>query len=75
MTSQTSPGSMLLLENKLYYVSMIYSRLLSKYIKNANIQSNFSGSNTDGTFTTAVSNSFLSPWEEIPWLQIWDNLV
>ena len=25
------------------------------------IQSNFSGSNTDGSFTTAVSNSFSSP--------------
>ena len=25
------------------------------------IQSNFGGSNTDGSFTTAVSNSFLSP--------------
>ena len=33
------------------------------------------GSNTDGSFTTAVSNSFLSPLEKIPWLQIWDNLV
>ena len=61
MTSQTSPGLMLLLENKLYYVSMIYFRRLSKYIKNVNIQSNFSGSNTDGSFTMAVSNSFLSP--------------
>ena len=34
----------------------------------------FSGSNTDGSFTTAVSNSFLSPLENIPWLQIWDKL-
>ena len=25
---------------------------------------NFSGSNTDGSFTTAVSNSFLSPLEK-----------
>ena len=30
---------------------------------------------SDGSFTTAVSNSFLSPWEEVPWLQILDNLV
>ena len=28
------------------------------------IQKNFSGSNTDGLFTTAVSNSSLSPWEK-----------
>ena len=32
----------------------------------ANIQWNFSGSNTDGWFSTAVSNSFLSPLEENP---------
>ena len=24
----------------------------------------FSGSNTDGSFTMAVSNSFLSPWKK-----------
>ena len=30
------------------------------------IQQNFNGSNTDGLFTTAVSNSFLSPLEKIP---------
>ena len=29
---------------------------------------NFKGSNTDGSFTTAVSNSFLSPKEKIPGL-------
>ena len=28
------------------------------------IQYNFGGSNTDGSFTTAVSNSFLSPMEQ-----------
>ena len=28
---------------------------------NLDLQKNFSGSNTDGSFTTAVSNSFLSP--------------
>ena len=28
------------------------------------IQYNFNGSNTDGSFTTAVSNSFLSPLEK-----------
>ena len=30
------------------------------------LQSKFSGSNTDGSFTTAVSNLFLSPLEKIP---------
>ena len=30
------------------------------------VQSNFSGSNTDGSFTTAVSNSFLRPLEQNP---------
>ena len=30
------------------------------------VQYNFSGSNTDGSFTKAVSNSFLSPLEKIP---------
>ena len=30
------------------------------------IQQNFSGSNTDGSFTTAVSNPFLSPLEKNP---------
>ena len=29
--------------------------------KKSYIQWNFSGSNTDGSFTTAISNSFLSP--------------
>ena len=32
------------------------------------IQKNFNGSNTDGSFTTAVSNSFLSPAEKFPGL-------
>ena len=39
------------------------------------IQLNFSGSNTDGSFTTAISNSFLSPLENNPQLQIWNNVV
>ena len=39
------------------------------------IQQNFNGSNTDGLFTIAVSNSFLSPLENIQQLQLWDNLV
>ena len=37
-------------------------------------QQNFSGSNPDGSFTTAVSKSFLSPLEKIPKLRIRDNL-
>ena len=32
------------------------------------------GLNTDGSFTIAVSNSFLDPLEQIPLLQSWDNL-
>ena len=31
---------------------------------------NFSGTNTDGSFSTAVSNLFLSPSKKIPQLQI-----
>ena len=30
------------------------------------IQSNLDGSNTDGSFTMANSNSFLSPYEVLP---------
>ena len=30
------------------------------------IQSNLDGSNTDGSFTMAYSNSFLSPYEILP---------
>ena len=30
------------------------------------IQYNFNGSNTDGSYTTAASNSFLSPLEQYP---------
>ena len=37
---------------------------------NHHIQYNFSGSNTDGSFTTAVSNSILDPLEQSPQLQI-----
>ena len=38
------------------------------------IQQNFNGSNTDGSFTTVVSNSFLSPSEKNHPMQICDNL-
>ena len=37
------------------------------------LQWSFSGLNTDGLFTKAVSNLFLSPLEKIPLMQIWDN--
>ena len=32
---------------------------------------NVSGSNTEGSFTTAVSNSFLSPWEKSIGCRFW----
>ena len=35
-------------------------------VLNDSIQKNFNGSNTDGSFTTAVSNSFLSSLEKMP---------
>ena len=35
-------------------------KVYSKY--NKEVQSNFNGSNTDGSFTMAYSNSFLSPY-------------
>ena len=40
--------------------------------KSVHIQKNFSSSNTDtdDSFTMAVSNSFLSPLEKITWQQI-----
>ena len=38
------------------------------------IQYTFSGSNTDGSFTTAISNLFLSPLEKIQLMQIRYNL-
>ena len=33
-------------------------------IRKLEVQKNFNGSNTDGSSTTAVSNSFLSPLEK-----------
>ena len=33
------------------------------YLSETHIQSNLNGSNTDGSFTMANSNSFLSPYE------------
>ena len=54
-------------------------RLVQKFVREwqrfvLQIQKNFSGSNTDGLFIMAVSNSFLSHFEKIPLLQIYDNL-
>ena len=40
---------------------MEYGRLRFQFLEY--IQLNFNGSNIDGSFTTAVSNSFLSPLE------------
>ena len=49
------------------------SKLLNLFsLENMDVQWNFNGSNTDGSFTTTVTNSFLSPQEIIPWLQIWE---
>ena len=48
---------------------MTVSGLLSELI-----QQNFNGSNTDGLFTTAVSNLFLSPWKKSHSCRFWDNL-
>ena len=60
------------LENKHEHVRIILIVVKSKHEQVINctsfgcveIQSNFDGSNTDGSFTTAVSNSFLSPLEK-----------
>ena len=45
-------------------VSNIYLGLM--IITHRNVQSNLDGSNTDGSFTMANSNSFLSPFEILP---------
>ena len=45
-------------------VSNIYLGLM--IITHRNVQSNLDGSNTDGSFTMANSNSFLSPYEILP---------
>ena len=42
-----------------------FARLQNKWILK-NIQSNFNGSNTDGSFTMAYSNSFFSPYGIFP---------
>ena len=43
-----------------------YFLLIQHKIQMAYIQSNFNGSNTDGSFTMAYSNSFLSPYGIFP---------
>ena len=40
----------------------------------ATVELFLNGSKPDGSFTMAVSNSFLGPLEKNPWLQIWENL-
>ena len=42
------------------------SGLISGVVLVLNIQSNLSSSNTDGSFTMANLNSFLSPYEILP---------
>ena len=39
------------------------------FVANSHIQSNFNSSNSDGSFTMANSNSFLSPLEIFPIVQ------
>ena len=48
-----------------------YKPLLSLYTmgEHGNIQPNLNSSNTDGSFTMANSNSFLSPYEILPLTQ------
>ena len=44
------------------FVKLITAKLHNwVQVKNTYVQLNFSGSNTDGSFTTAVSNSCFSP--------------
>ena len=53
----------------LYRLRSRYALMLSRFtplFPYQHIQWNFNGSNTDGSFTTAVSNSFLSPLEKSP---------
>ena len=46
---------------------MAFSRFsLDLHVKNARLQSNLNSLNTDGSFTMANSNSFLSPDEILP---------
>ena len=46
--------------------SIFYTSINIRKIKFIAYTSSFNGSNTDGSFTTAVSNSFLGPLEQIP---------
>ena len=49
---------------KLYVVCTHWNGLIEAILMNThNIQSNLDSSNTDGSFTMANSNSFLSPYE------------
>ena len=45
---------------------LILLQVLEHYQYVLSIQSNLNGSNTDGSFTMANSNSFLSPYEIFP---------
>ena len=50
----------------LYRVYIHFSKPQPDGLCEHKIQKNVNGSNTDGSFTMVVSNSFLSPLEKIP---------
>ena len=55
------------MENKWRVIRAALQRLLSWWAKTlCNIRQNFSGWNTDGSFTMAISNSFLKPQQKNP---------
>ena len=49
-----------------YHLVSLFATVFYVVVSSFDIQKNFDGSNTDGSFTTAVSNSFLSPLENFP---------
>ena len=46
------------------------SFMLHVCLQTNQIQYTFSGSNTDGSFTTVASKLFLGPWEKISYVQL-----
>ena len=50
-------------------LGMVGKNIQQAIFWNSFIQSNLSSSNTDGSFTMANSNSFLSPYEILPQAQ------
>ena len=53
------------------------NKLSFGHISSCKLQYSFNGSNTDGSFTTAISNLFLSPLQKLSHASghycIWDN--